>query len=694
LLLYECFFFLYTGLECGMPQLHDAWLSQRRFQGEPAATIWMVASPAAIVTTNVLVHDKHQHFPYWILVIQLGVAILLRLGCFAYQGEWPGLDTYLPCNVHRTTLWSRRHGWELCQTVFTITALLASYQAFFHMPSLLCVTMSLALAPACSTIISDLFFRPERYTVVRAILATMCVAGLYLKDYRLSPNGAAVALLSLGAYIAAQLSGSMAQYHRSLLMEEQQQVDDRVMMLMAAVPATIFCAFISETRRNETFDPHYAPYLLAVNAAVGGVTLACGGALFARSEHTERRAPATAGLFEGLIVVGAVFAGWAIAGHYVIVSSWQLATFACICLLACADGRVSQSQDSLDLVSTLRAAARWQKVPGWVDYQREDNEDLRASEDEALLDQENLQDEAPVWQVCRLVVICIAAFSWFVVVMVAGSHSVFIPFRPSLVAPGQDTARSLDLVITYHDESLDQLARNLNALLHLPNVATLDSRLILYAKASKTPLDELSRTLNASIVDISSISVHELPNKGREGETFLHHMLDYRDDLADHTFFAQADMHNPWYLQRRIEQYFVQSTGFLSLWHMESMCTDCDDCRDHSTWSPDAAALKQVFADANNNETCSDFVPTFRGQFIASAERIRNNKKDFYEGLRSRLMDPKEENPAFGYDLERLWGVVLQCPGGRRIADRCPSMASGLLGTVGELEDCQCLDTP
>lgn len=692
LLFDDCLILLLTGLECGMPQLHDAWLSQRRFQGGPAASIWLVVSPVAIVTTNVLVHDKHQHFPYWILIIQLGLAILLRLGYFVYRGAWPGLDTYLPFNARRKTFWSARYGWEFMQTVFTVTALLASYQAFFHLPSLSCVTMSLALAPACSTIISDVFFRPEKYTVVRAILATMCVAGLYLNDYRLTPNGTAVALLSLGAYIAAQLSGTMARWHRSLLIEEDQRVDDRIMMLMTAVPATILCSFISETRRKETFDPRYAPYLLAVNAVFGGFALACGGALFARSEHVERRTSTSIGLLEGLVVVGAVFAGWAIAGHSAVISSWQLATFACICLLACADGRDSEPRSAL--MSTLRSAAGWQKASGLSENLADDEEGLRAVEEDTLLDQECLeQEESPFWQTCRLTVISLAAVSWFVVILVAASHSVLIPFRPNAVTPGQDTARSLDLVITYHDESLDHLANNLNAILHLPNVAPLDLRLVLYAKASETPLDELSRALNESIPGVSSITVRELYNKGREGETFLHHMLDHRDDLADHTFFAQADMHNPWYLQARIEQYFVHQTGFLSLWHMESLCTDCDDCRDHSTWSPDAPAMKQIFADANNNETCKDVVPTFRGQFIASAERIRHNSEDFYQSLRSRLMDPEEENPAFGYDLERLWGIVMQCPGGRRIADRCPSMASGLLGTVGELEDCQCLDT-
>lgn len=108
--------------------------------------------------------------------------------------------------------------------------------------------------------------------------------------------------------------------------------------------------------------------------------------------------------------------------------------------------------------------------------------------------------------------------------------------------------------------------------------------------------------------------------------------------------------------------------------------------------SPALEVLEPVFQAANNGSELIDMVTTFRGQFIASAPRIRANSKSMYEDLERRFTDAEEENPLWGYDLERLWGAVMQCPGGRRIGDRCPSMLSGMLGTVGEVEDCQCVD--
>lgn len=152
-------------------------------------------------------------------------------------------------------------------------------------------------------------------------------------------------------------------------------------------------------------------------------------------------------------------------------------------------------------------------------------------------------------------------------------------------------------------------------------------------------------------------------------------------------------MHDPLYMRPRITQYFVPQTGFLSLWHMETVCSSAATCRDHSTWNPNPKVLESVFGAANNGTELVDMVATYRGQFIASAPRIRGNSRSMYEDLDRRFTDSEEENPLWGYDLERLWGAVMQCPGGRRVGDRCPSLLSGMLGTVGEVEDCQCVDS-
>jgi hypothetical protein len=39
--------------------------------------------------------------------------------------------------------------------------------------------------------------------------------------------------------------------------------------------------------------------------------------------------------------------------------------------------------------------------------------------------------------------------------------------------------------------------------------------------------------------------IYRVPNVGREGHTFLHHIVEHYDNLADHTLFCQETPHHP-----------------------------------------------------------------------------------------------------------------------------------------------------
>lgn len=49
------------------------------------------------------------------------------------------------------------------------------------------------------------------------------------------------------------------------------------------------------------------------------------------------------------------------------------------------------------------------------------------------------------------------------------------------------------------------------------------------------------------------------------------------------------------------------------------------------------------------------------------------------------------DNPYFGFTVERIWGLMLQCATDRGVAVRCPSLLSGM-SRGGNVGDCQCLD--
>jgi hypothetical protein len=69
------------------------------------------------------------------------------------------------------------------------------------------------------------------------------------------------------------------------------------------------------------------------------------------------------------------------------------------------------------------------------------------------------------------------------------------------------------------------------------------------------------------------------PNVGREGETYLHHILTPWSNLARHTLFTQAGIDDFDELSRRVNDAFTKRTGMLSLSFVSTMC-DCHDCMD------------------------------------------------------------------------------------------------------------------
>jgi len=450
------------------------------------------------------------------------------------------------------------------------------------------------------------------------------------------------------------------------------------------------------------FDLGMAPVMLSINAIVGGIALANSGSLFMRPQSISDEHHIDDLTVDAPALVGLVFGGNAILGHAVVVSGWQVFAFLAAFLIALVSSTYVEDADTAESFLRMSNRPTWRKLLGLqaAGHERE----LGLLESEPMTADGRMQSRArcsgklSAWQILRVTLLSLAAVGWLCVFFKALQHSLAVADReinPYPSAP-ETESRSFDIVVSYHDESLPDLINTLTSFLVLPNVAPLAQRVILYAKATDSPIAELQQNLTLGLPPSTSVQVTELPNVGREGETYLHHILDNYDNatgLADHTLFLQAEMHDPWYMRPRITQYFMPQTGFLSLWHTSTLCSSCTGCRDHSTWNPDPQLLQSVFRDSNNGSECVDMVPTYRGQFIASAARIRANGPALYAGLRRRFTETGEENPLWGYDLERLWGTVLQCPGGRRMGDRCPSMLSGMLGTVGAAEDCQCVDS-
>ena len=164
-----------------------------------------------------------------------------------------------------------------------------------------------------------------------------------------------------------------------------------------------------------------------------------------------------------------------------------------------------------------------------------------------------------------------------------------------------------------------------------------------------------------------------LPNIGREGQTFLHHMINRRDDLADHTIFCQEEPHRIGNVLSRLENQFISRTGFLSL-SSEMLC-NCGEC------SAKLQPMSEVYALLSQRLCHERFMSSLTGCFLVSRERIRSVPIERLEYLKELIEAPEDHfihnpdlyddklgidistrsNPYFGHVLERLWSVVFNC---------------------------------
>ncbi|KAM3089535.1 hypothetical protein ACMFMG_001121 [Clarireedia jacksonii] len=256
------------------------------------------------------------------------------------------------------------------------------------------------------------------------------------------------------------------------------------------------------------------------------------------------------------------------------------------------------------------------------------------------------------------------------------------------------------IVVSMYDEDPTSVGMMLSSIKVTAFLNTVETRVVLYIKNPTSDLSELQDATGADIVG-------RLENLGREGGTCLHHIIKNWDHLANQTMFTQAHAHNLRELIPRIDNFLVPNTGMLSLGFTGVLC-NCQNCADRWGWEDKWALLPILHKELHRNNTCSEPVLlSYNGQLMASARRIRGVRLGIYQESHRAITsttgwshDPaiigdeldKPDAPYFGYTVERIWNLLMQCSN-VRIAALCPS----LLGKVkwrrlGRIEDCQCLD--
>jgi hypothetical protein len=254
-----------------------------------------------------------------------------------------------------------------------------------------------------------------------------------------------------------------------------------------------------------------------------------------------------------------------------------------------------------------------------------------------------------------------------------------------------------ELVISTYKESLPNIAHLISTLRSMPSLQ--DAAVHIYAKGENAPVADIKRLTGAT-------NVTKLPNVGREGETYLYHILNEWDRLAKHTVFLQANVHNPREFYPRVKGYYdPERTGMMSLGWSGNVC-NCEDCGDRWSFEDSTHLFPSIHGRIyNSSTTCNTVLLSYKGQFIASAGRIRGIDKSIYDDLRNAFVDEdswahhesylkgREDSmstPFFGYTMERMWNLLMQCSS-TDVSWKCPTLLSGdRLG--GDIEDCQCFD--
>jgi hypothetical protein len=176
--------------------------------------------------------------------------------------------------------------------------------------------------------------------------------------------------------------------------------------------------------------------------------------------------------------------------------------------------------------------------------------------------------------------------------------------------------------------------------------------------------------------------IHALPNIGREGHTYLYHIIANYDNLADLTMFipgssmtfyqkkAQLDVifdvlqtkrdsiiigfTDPEYIENELNTFMIDEYEITS---EENKKRNPGSILEPAEIRPFGKWINARFP--GEKLTCIGY----RGVAVASREDIQKRPREFYEGLIGELQTP---NPEVGHYIERAWPLILSVDG-----DKC-----------------------
>ncbi len=168
----------------------------------------------------------------------------------------------------------------------------------------------------------------------------------------------------------------------------------------------------------------------------------------------------------------------------------------------------------------------------------------------------------------QIYLIVIVFFAILLIIYIGGQKTginySYIKLNNTFYPTRLSSRNKFDVVLSYYAEDISYVGRFIQYLRNVSTLQNLQVRFIVYNKNSKTNNSYLREILKVDIV-------HPLPNVGREGGTYLYHIITNYHSLANHTIFCQAGVEGitntsltDW-LSNRLEKQFNSSVGYMPL---------------------------------------------------------------------------------------------------------------------------------
>lgn len=155
----------------------------------------------------------------------------------------------------------------------------------------------------------------------------------------------------------------------------------------------------------------------------------------------------------------------------------------------------------------------------------------------------------------------------------------------------------------------------------------------------------------------SRFQMIDLPNKGREGHTYLTYIIDNYDKLPDYTFFFQGDpVYHCKQLAERLPKAICEiasneAKDFIPMTDVWQK-TYLSGCPYHK-----GLPIREVYTKLfGPHEGEKSFEFGSGAQFAVSRRLIHTRPREFYERVRSLLA--YAVNPIEGYVIERMWPTI------------------------------------